>query len=463
MTRFAALLGRTSLCRAFACVAFIATGCGSSARMTATVDGGGTSDDSGVTSGPTYYQDVAPLLAAKCTMCHRTADIAPFRLDTADAAVAYAGLMKTATATRTMPPWPPGPLSPQMLHSRGLTDAQVALFAAWADRGAPLGDAAHPAPLGTPDIVDIGTADLAADTGVDYVPDSSLTDDYRCFLVPLGVTEDHVVTGYRITPGNRKTVHHVITSLFASTDRAALEAIDNETPDRAGWPCVGGAVPLDSTLRVDGSLGAWVPGVSSVLLPAGTGTAIHAGDLAVMQIHYNLLGGTDPDRTRIELKFAPKGTESSLRQLTALRLIRRDLNLPANQSDIVQENSFAARVWAGGKFYADGDAYVMMVAGHMHTLGTHIAIERRNAQGVTTLLDIPAWDFHWQGSYLLAQPLVIHADDQLAVRCTYDNTAEQREANGWAPGAVTDVHWGEGTHDEMCLASVVVVDQAPTP
>ena len=408
----------------------------------------------------TYYQDVAPILQAKCVTCHVAGGIAPFALDTPAAAVQQALVIKLVAGAREMPPWPPGPLSPKMMHDRSLTDAQIAVLGAWADAGAPLGDAARPAPPGEPDVVDIGTPDFSVDMGVDYVPDTSLTDDYHCFLIDLDRADDRMITGYRITPGNGRTVHHVITSLFAAADRPALVALDAETPDRPGWPCLGGAVPVDSAAKADGSLGAWVPGVSSVLMPAGTGTALHAGDVAVMQVHYNLLAGHDPDRTKIEVKLAPAGTEASLQQLATLRLVRRQLNLPANQAGIVQETTALANLWTLGRFYPDGEASLLAIAGHMHLLGTRLTLERTNASGTTTLLDIPAWDFHWQGSYQLATPIPIRADDQLTIRCVYDNTAERRAEEGY-PGPVGDVHWGEGTEDEMCIGYLTVADRAP--
>jgi hypothetical protein len=422
--------------------------------------GGHANGGAGAGATVTYYQDVAPILEARCVTCHVAGGIGPFALDTPAAAVQQALAMKVVTGSGAMPPWPPGPLSPKMLHDRSLSDAQIGVFAAWADEGAPLGDAAHPAPPGIPEVVDIGVPDFSVDMGVDYVPDTALTDDYRCFLLDLRRQDERMITGYRITPGNGRTVHHVITSLFAASDRAALEALDAESPERAGWPCVGGPVPTDSTAKADGSLGAWVPGVSSVLMPAGTGTALHAGALAVMQVHYNLLAGHDPDRTRIDVKLAPVGTESSLQPLATLRLVRRQLDLPANQAGIVEENTLAANVWTLGKFYPDGEAQLLAVAGHMHLLGTHVTIERTNASGTATLLDIPDWDFHWQGSYQLATPIPIRADDRLTIRCVYDNTAERRAAEGYV-GPITDVHWGEGTQDEMCIGYVTVVDQAP--
>jgi hypothetical protein len=406
----------------------------------------------------TYHQHVAPILQAKCVTCHVAGGIAPFALDTPAAAQSNAGLIKAATQRGDMPPWPPGPRGPAMLHERRLDSTELALLAAWADGGAPLGDPANPAPPRPPEVVDIGAADFAFDLGVDYVPDAALTDDYRCFLVDPAVAENRMITGYRITPGNRKIVHHVITSLFAASDKAALQALDAQTPERAGWPCIGGPVPIDSGLQADGSLGSWVPGVSSVLLPAGTGTAIRAGDVAVVQVHYNLRGGMAPDRTRVEVKLAAKGSEAQLQQLATIRLVKRNLLLPANQTNIVQESALPARTWTLGRFYPDGEAHLVAVAGHMHTLGTQITLERRNAQGMTVLLDIPHWHFHWQGSYQLAQPIALRADDELSIRCVYDNTAERRAHEG-VPGPVTDVRWGEGTEDEMCIGYLVVVDR----
>lgn len=416
------------------------------------------SADGAVPGAVTYYQHVAPILQAKCATCHTSGGIAPFALETVAEAQAQAALIRIVTQSGDMPPWPPGPLSPRMQHERKLTASELLLLAAWVDGGAAAGDPANPAPRGQPEVVDIASVDLAIDTGVDYAPDTKLTDDYRCFLVDPQVTENRMVTGYRITPGNRKIVHHVITTLFAAGDRAALEALDAASPDRAGWPCVGGAAPTDSGVTPDGSLGSWVPGVASVVLPAGTGTAIRTGDVAVVQVHYNLRGGSEPDRTKIEVQFAPRGT--LLQQLATVRLLKRNLVLPANQAGIVQENNLPVRVWTLGKFYPDGDAQIVAVAGHMHTLGTRITVERKNAQGITTLLDIPHWHFHWQGSYQLVKPIALLADDELTVRCTYDNTAERRAHEG-VQSPVTEVRWGEGTEDEMCIGYVTVVDRMP--
>ena len=367
-----------------------------------------------------------------------------------------AAAMGAATQSRRMPPWMPGGKSPAYLHSRSLTDAEIALFAAWADTGAAEGNSASPAALPPADLVMLGTADVTVQMAEPYTPSATLQDDYRCFLIPLNLPADRMSVAFQVSPGNLKTVHHVIVSLAASTDRAAIEALDAKDPG-PGWQCFGGPFPAGSGVTAEGGLGAWVPGMQAVETAAGTGTLVKAGALAVIQVHYNTLGGRDPDTTKLAIRFAPVG--SVLQQQFTFGL-RTSVNIPMDAANHVEEASLTARAWALNRFYPDGDAYLLSVGGHMHTLGKSLQLEIKNAAGVTTALDIPAWDFHWQGTYQLKTPIKILATDTLTVRCTWDNSASNRMAHGQSP-TPTNVMWGEGTQAEMCIGTMTVVDRLP--
>ncbi|MFT3711318.1 MAG: hypothetical protein QM817_27110 [Archangium sp.] len=399
-------------------------------------------------TGPTWAQDVAPLVSQHCSSCHVAGGIAPFALTTYAEAAEKAPLMAASVANRSMPPWMPGGATPALEHDRTLTTEQIAVFQQWFENGAPEGDTAHPASLPSPEVIPFENPDVTFDTGVDYVPDSSLTDDYRCFLVDPAFATAHMATALKVTPGNRATVHHVIATLFDAADRAGLQAVDDASAG-PGWQCFGGPVPTNSGLQPSGGLGSWVPGVSALVYPTGTATRVPAGSFVVVQVHYNLAGGTAPDRTKLELKFAPAGTESSLQPISGIRLIKFNLDIPAGATGHVEEQALTAKQWTLNRFYADGEGWMIGVAGHMHTRGARIQILQTNAAGEQTLLDIPHWDFHWQGSYFFKTPIKVVPTDTITIRCTYDN-----------PGA-TALAWGEGTADEMCLAQVQVVDQLP--
>jgi hypothetical protein len=410
----------------------------------------------------TYWHDVEPIFYTNCASCHTEGGIGPFAIDNPEIAMANALRIVTETQAKRMPPWPPGGDTPALLHTRSLTEAQIATIKAWSDAGAPEGDPATKQPHVEPELIDIGPTQIHFDIGLDYTPDTNLSDDYRCFLADLGATGPGVATGFEVTPGNRAIVHHVIVGLFAGADRAALQALDDETPDRAGWPCVGGLTPQDGSIKQIASLGSWVPGVSAVAYPAGTGTPIQAGELAVIQVHYNLLGGHDPDRTKVEVALAPAATAASLIRLGGISLIRHNLSIPINEPAAVNTQSATVNQWRalrGGQPFPSGKAYILGAGGHMHLVGKKITVTRTNAAGTTTLLDIPDWNFHWQGEYTFAQPIEVANTDTLTIRCEYDNSTQNRLTKGLPPGVA--VTWGEGTQDEMCLASLQIVDRLP--
>jgi hypothetical protein len=104
-------------------------------------------------------------------------------------------------------------------------------------------------------------------------------------------------------------------------------------------------------------------------------------------------------------------------------------------------------------FFLSGKA--ILVAPHMHLLGTRISVDMTDAQGtLTPMIRIDNWDFNWQGEYQYTQPLTIAANSTIKLTCVYDNS-DQNPKNPNNP--IIDVGWGEGTNDEMALAFVGVI------
>src|SRR5260370_2996280 len=57
--------------------------------------------------GPTYAKDVSRIYQAKCQICHRDGDVAPFSLNNYDDATAHALDTRRVILNATMPPWEP--------------------------------------------------------------------------------------------------------------------------------------------------------------------------------------------------------------------------------------------------------------------------------------------------------------------------------------------------------------------
>lgn len=414
-----------------------------------------------VFAGPTYHQTVAPILSRNCNGCHVQGGIAPFALDTAEQAEGMSTNILKAVESRAMPPWPPSALSPEFEHDRRLSDDEIATIKEWVANGAPMGNPDRAVELPGPEVVALTTVSVEKDIGADYVPDASANDDYRCFLVDLDVTSPRIATAYEVVPGNRRTVHHVIAYQFNSGDKQALMDADAASPERAGFECFGGPSPSGTDIDPVGVIGGWVPGQTAVKFTPGSGKQIPAGSVLVMQVHYNLLGGQDPDRTKIRMTYAQKAAEPSLQPLYTVPFYKGDIRLPPNQENIVQERTKNMLGWTGNLFFPDNDAFLVSVAGHMHRLGRSIRLTLKRPDGTEQIvLDIPKWSFNWQGTYQLKAPIKVGPEDTITISCAYDNTEAKRLQGGFVT-PMREVTWGEGTEDEMCLAYVDISDQDP--
>src|SRR6201998_3161537 len=89
----------------------------------------------------TFNKDCLPVLQKNCQGCHRPGEVAPMSLLTYDDARPWAKAMKAAVVSRKMPPWFAEPVANHFANDRTLSQADIATIVAWADNGAPEGDA----------------------------------------------------------------------------------------------------------------------------------------------------------------------------------------------------------------------------------------------------------------------------------------------------------------------------------
>jgi Copper type II ascorbate-dependent monooxygenase, C-terminal domain len=459
----------------------------------------------GGSSTPTYYRDVAPILDAKCTTCHRLGGIAPFSLTTAAAAKQHASGIARMTRAGLMPPWMPGPDSAPIIgrDKRRLTQAELTTLAAWAAGGSPAGNPADRrstpssgAGLGGPGRT------ITLEPARPYVPHAAGggLDDYHCFLLDPKLKQDTFVTGALIQPQRTGIVHHVILYEAAGAQATAATQL-NAASGGKGWTCFGGpGLPFDVSgagaldrLGQPPWIAAWVPGHATNALPPGTGVLVHKGAKIVMQVHYNLIEVAGPDRSRAQLRLRPATTK-----LTALetQLIAAPVELPcpagvngpqcsrdqALQDEATKYGAEAAYIPIAllrlcSKTLADypqdvGDGAsiatscqrsfstretIYGVAGHMHLRGRDIRVVLDPGTAKErTLLHIPAWDFHWQDVYYLQNPVTVTPADTVRVSCTFDNSKADQPVVGTKQLTPRYVLWGEGTTDEMCLGMLSV-------
>lgn len=382
----------------------------------------------------TYHGDLRPILAENCVTCHTEGGVAPFPLETYAQVSEVGERMREVTRDRIMPPFladNSGECNTWSNH-RGLTDEEIAVFDQWVVDGKLEGDPSTPEPPRA-ELPTLPSVDLTLETP-SYAIDEAGDDDYRCFVVETGLTEDQYVTGYDVHPGNAQRVHHVI--VYNPVDAGAVAAAEElDMRDGVagdGYPCFGGP-------RVDAPpMVLWAPGAGATAYPRGTGVLVEAGIKQIIQVHYNNLVEEAPneDRTTIDLSLRASANRAFIAPLWDT-----SLNLPPRMEEVVESNTINLSALG-----LPVDVRVWGAFPHMHTLGRSLSVEiHRDGGGDQCLIDVPRWDFNWQLAYWLDEPITISPDDSATITCTY-STMERDEVTTW----------GDGTQDEMCLNFVYV-------
>jgi hypothetical protein len=471
-------LSRLSFTSGFVVLAALAGCDGAPSTSGPGTAGSGGEDTTGPQAGPTFHKDIEPILQKSCQNCHSPGSIAPFGLLTYEEAKTVAGLMVEQTKSREMPPWgafetPECQPKHAWRDDLRLSDAEIALFEAWHEAGDPEGD-----PGDAPAPIDLGGDDLPGMT-LEVQPltpyvSSGDKDQFRCFVMDPGFTEDMFMNGWHFVAGNAKVVHHAL--LFADPNGES-DALADET---GGYDCFGGS-------GISGPLiGAWAPGGVPFEYAPNIATRLPGGSKLVMQIHYHPAGAThDPDATRVQMRFTTN-PEYEL----VFALIGNDSNqqangdglqpgpndgggvefkIPANVSGHTETQLFTLPAMINGGPMPE--LYVYGAGTHMHYVGRdmHVELEHKNPaskeQGTECLVQTPNWNFAWQRGYVYDAEIDALSrflpGDVLKMRCTYDNTLDNphvktalKDASLMTP---IDVYLGESTLDEMCLAALPLV------
>ena len=163
----------------------------------------------GADTSVTFNKDVLPILQKDCQTCHRPGEIGPMALLTYQGTRPWAKAIKTAVLSKKMPPWFADPKHGQFANDRSLSPSDIKTLAAWADAGAPEGNAKdRPAPIEWVDGWNIPQPDLVVQMPVEYEVPARGTVEYTYMIVPTGFTEDKWVQAMEVRPSNRAVVHH---------------------------------------------------------------------------------------------------------------------------------------------------------------------------------------------------------------------------------------------------------------
>ena len=389
----------------------------------------GAADGEGDAAPVTYHRDVAPIFDAHCVECHRPGQIGPMSLLEPRTARSFADMIAEVVTDGRMPPWYADPRHGRFLNERRLTDTEKATLIAWADAGAPLGEAVDDVarPSFDDDGWSIGEPDLVVQLPDPVEVPATGVVDYQYLVIDPQLTEDRWVSAIEIRPTAPEVTHHVL-ALEVPPGITVNQAI-NARDDR-GF--------VDS-----GYYAVYVPGARPNLFPEGAAKELPAGTRFVMQMHYTPNGIAAVDQTRMAFRFtdADDPIEVQTRGIAQGRI-----RIPPRQKDVT-----FTQTWT-----ADWPVKLLSLFPHMHARGQAFRYEHLDADGELkrVILDVPVYDFNWQDFYRFAEPVIIDEDESIRVTAVYDNSA----GNPNNPDPDKTVFWGDQTFQEMMIGYVDYID-----
>ncbi len=405
---------------------------------------------------PTFTADIAPIVYARCTPCHRPGGPAPFPLLSYDEVREKGAEIAASTAARRMPPWhaTQGPGFPALLNDARLSDQQIAAFATWVSRGMPVGNARElapppsfpspPWPLGQPDVALTLARPVTIEAGSG--------DAYRNVVVPLDFPADVAINAIDYVPEERSLLRHA--RFFAAP--ASLTIRDEDALPGVGGLLGSGSLEnyADQVLAAASSLidlGGWTPGFARARWPEGYGMRIPAKSVLVIQMHFGPGDVDAVENGRVGLYFAKTGATRMAVPLgvpPAFGIASR-LSVPPGDSSYLLADTFTLPV----------DVEALGARGYAHLLGRELTLTSLSStDGPRGLLRITNWDPAWPETYLFAAPIHLTKGTTLRAEIRYDNS-DANPRNLFSPPK--RIGWGRLPSGEMGTLTLLIT--APTP
>lgn len=408
----------------------------------------------------TYHADIAPIIQAECTSCHSPDNIGPFDLTNLANVQQYSAAIAQSIRSGSMPPMPAKDDNCREIDDERIMEtADKRKVLDWIDAGMPAGDPATATAL-VEDNSDDFLVTQQVDMGVDYAgsPTGDGYDEFRCFVIDPEWTESKHLKGLGVAPGTRSVVHHITVYLQLPNQKDAVDALDAADAG-PGYDC-----PTGPGFTNNMFIAGYAPGASNKPFPNGSTISLPAETRFVMQLHYNFAYDSAPDNSSMLFWEVDEPAPISPRGLT---LVNNDFYIPAgaphyqvqNHSYIIApEEEDSVPDFASPIFEREG--LIWGASAHLHTRGKSARIDLIRADGTEEcLLDIPEWDFNWQGSYRFKEPVRANAGDQVRITCSWDNSAGNQPIVDGQPMEPRDIQWGDSTFDEMCLGGVSMTDE----
>lgn len=376
-------------------------------------------------AGVSYSRDVAPILADNCATCHRVGGIAPFAMDSHAMVQGWSPMIREVLMTKRMPPGQIDPHVGSFSNDYVLAVEDQQKLINWIEAGAQKdGDIDPLAELTWPETKwALGEPDLIVKVPPQSIPATGIL-DYITVEVPIELDRDRWVRASQYIPGDRTVLHHTLNDL-----------VPPGATGRRGF--LGGGDPNQAHIT------AYIPGAEPAVEPPNTGGLLQVGSTLRLQLHYTTTGKETVDASEIGIWFYPDD------QIPAERMSGQCACIfPMGWTNITPyDPDFELRQSVTLK----QDAYMQSFLPHMHFRGKSMRFTAYYPDGSEQeLINIANYNYNWQISYKLEEPILMPAGTRIEAVGAYDNST-QNKAN---PDPSRSVPWGDQSWDEMFFGAM---------
>ena len=380
------------------------------------------------TSAVTFDKDVLPILQKNCQTCHRPGEVAPMPLLTYTDARPWAKAIKAAVVSRKMPPWFAEPVANHFANDRSLSEADIAKLAAWADHGAPEGDAKDkPAPRVFPEGWNL-KPDIVVEMPADFELPAKGTINYQFIRVKGNFDRDLWVSAAEMRPGNPAVLHHGKVWVVPPGSRWMADA-------EYGVPYEGREAGRNDAVDGNDILGKFNPGLGSQNFSIdGAAKFVPKGSDLVFELHYTAIGKPTTDRSRLGIVLAKNPPKE--RFFLSAGPTASNLVIPPGEpnAEVVSEVTVGL-----------DDAKLVYAQPHMHLRGKDFELRLIYPTGESQTVFRGKFDFNWQLGYDFAKPIPLPKGTRVIGISHFDNSAN----NAFNPDPSKEVRWGPQNWDEM--------------
>jgi len=236
--------------------------------------------------------------------------------------------------------------------------------------------------------------------------------------IDLPFEEDVWVKSVQFLPGDRRVLHHLLSYIIpADYDEEIVEGENDQYRE---------------------FLEGYAPGKDeAATYPENAGVFVPKGSAVQMSLHYTTFGTEATDETLLGLYFAEETPEHQY----------HTYSLSHGGSNIVIPPG-ASEHKMSASYVFDDEVMLHGLRPHMHYRGKHMRFRVVYPDGAQAdILNVPDYNFAWQPTYRLADPMLLPAGSRVIIEGAFDNS----EYNPGNPDPNIEVRGGLQSWDEMFI------------